>query len=170
MPTVLEAPKASGGRELKGWHVLAILLAFFGTVASVNFVMIRSALATFSGEVTKHPYEEGLAYNKQIAAATVQNGLGWVVDAHATRDAGGMAAVDYRVRDKSGAPVAGLDARLHFAWPTDMKRDKHVMLAETAPGVYTVREPLGAGAWDLEFSASRNGAIVFQSVNRVDLK
>ena len=56
---------ADKGKPLTGWKVLAMLLAFFGVVGAVNAVMVYSALSTFSGEVEAHPYEHGLAYNRE---------------------------------------------------------------------------------------------------------
>ncbi len=76
---------ADKGRPLTGWMVLAMLLAFFGVIGSVNAVMVYSALSTFSGEVEAHPYEHGIAYNREIASAREQAARGWKVDASLER-------------------------------------------------------------------------------------
>ena len=57
------------GFTLKGRHVLAMLLLFFGTVFGVNFYMARVAIQTFSGLEAEKPYQSGLKYNEVIAAA-----------------------------------------------------------------------------------------------------
>jgi len=64
----------AGGRPLNGWKVLAMFVGFFLVVGAVDGLMIYKALGTFSGEVTPHPYERGLAYNKEIAAGARAGG------------------------------------------------------------------------------------------------
>ena len=55
----MSAPAAREFR-LNGWHVLAMLVAFFGVVIAVNVGFAVQAYSTFPGEVTARPYEEGL--------------------------------------------------------------------------------------------------------------
>ena len=45
-----------------------ILIAFFVLGLGANGVMIYYALSTFSGEVAKKPYEQGLAFNNEMKA------------------------------------------------------------------------------------------------------
>ncbi len=76
------ATAEDGARRLTGAKFLAILLGSFAVVASVNGTMVYYALSTFSGEVDPHPYEHGLAYNRDIAAAEAQDARHWQVAAH----------------------------------------------------------------------------------------
>ena len=46
--TTNDAVKTKG--ELKGWHVLLIILGMFGVVFAVNGYMIYKAITTLSGE------------------------------------------------------------------------------------------------------------------------
>ena len=64
--------RSSDGRRsarFKGWMVLATLVAFFGTIFVANGSLVYYALSTFSGDRRRDPYEHGLAYDKDIAAA-----------------------------------------------------------------------------------------------------
>ena len=63
--------------RLKGWHVLAGMIAFFGVIFSVNAFFITTALRTFPGEETRRSYVQGLAYNDVIAERQAQAALGW---------------------------------------------------------------------------------------------
>ena len=54
----LPAARISG---LRGHHVLAGFLAFFGVVLAVNGAMIYSAISTHTGLVAIEPYRKGLA-------------------------------------------------------------------------------------------------------------
>lgn len=153
-------------RRLTGFGVLAILLGAFGVIAAVNGTMVYYALSTFSGEVDPHPYEHGLAYNKDIAAAVAQEARHWQVSAHVTAN-GAMKTVEAAFRDEAAHPISGLHvtARLEFA--TDMIHDRNVTLSETAPGSYSGVLPLAAGNWDLVLNAEREGKQLFVSRNRL---
>jgi nitrogen fixation protein FixH len=157
------------GFALKGWMVLTLLLGAFGVVAGVNAVMIHYAIATFRGEQETSPYEHGLAYGKDIEAAHAQEALGWHASAGVSRNADGNALVEVDVTDASQMPVSGLAFISALDSPIDKKLDKHLSLLETAPGVYSGRVAADAGQWDLLLEASRDGARVFRSKNRITL-
>ena len=84
-----ESDYRPGGRVLTGRMVLLMLVGFFGVMLAVNFVFATYAVKTFSGLDSDNPYDSGLAYNKEIAAAKAQADLGWTVDLTRTPDAGG---------------------------------------------------------------------------------
>ena len=156
-------------RPLTGGRVLVMLVAFFGTVAAVNALMIHYALSTFRGEVADHPYEVGLAYNSEIEAARAQEARGWKVDVR-FRNAPHGKSFEVSARDSAGAPLDGLRLIGTFAAPADMALDRPVELERRAPGVYVGQVPVGPGNWDLELSAARGGETLFQSKNRIHLE
>ncbi len=172
MPQALpEAPgwghkPAGGTRTLTGRMVLAVLVAFFGTVASVNALKIHYALSTFRGEVADHPYEAGLAFNSQIAAARAQESREWKVGVDFRKDPAGR-RIEVSARDAQGHLIGGLRFIGIFAAPVDGALDRRVELRETADGVYAGEVPVSAGRWDLELSATRSGETLFQSKNRI---
>jgi nitrogen fixation protein FixH len=149
---------------LTGGKVLLILLGFFGSVFAVNFLMAYDAVSTFRGEVIDNPYEAGLHYDSQIAAADAQSKRHWQVDVTLA------GAVRATFRDVQGQPLAGLDVSGTFAAPSDKSRDRRFTMRETAPGVYVGAPPPASGVWDLELTAARGGATMFQSQNRVKLR
>ncbi|HUI21203.1 MAG TPA: FixH family protein [Methylocella sp.] len=158
------------GFALKGWMVLAILLGFFGVIASVNAVMIHYAISTFRGEQEASPYEHGLAYDKDIEAAREQEALHWKVSVGVSRDEGGEARVEVSIKDASQTPVIGLVLTSALDSPIDKKLDKTLSLAETAPGVYSGRITADPGQWDLLLDARRETRLVFRSKNRIALR
>jgi len=60
------------GFTLKGWHVLAIFVAFYGVMVAVNTIFIIDAYRTFPGEVSDRPYEDGVAYNQSLRQQAAQ--------------------------------------------------------------------------------------------------
>lgn len=159
----------AGGRPLDARKAFAIFAGFFLFVGAVNGFMIYKAVQTFSGEVVAHPYERGLAYNRDIARAREQAARDWKVDVRLSRDAG---ATEIRVtaRDASGAEVSDVEMVAVFAAPADLAKDVRVKLDETAPGHYLGRTALPAGQRDLVLTAVRAGEEVFRSQNRIDVE
>lgn len=153
-------------RGLTGWGVLGILLGSFAVVASVNATMVYYALSTFSGEVEPHPYEHGLAYNRDIAAAAAQEARHWSVAAHVSGN-GATKTVEARFHDDKDAAVSGLSVTAKLEFATDMMRDRHLVLSETAPGIY--RGPVAAesGNWELVIEAKRGARQMFLSRSRI---
>ena len=176
MPTVLPTAddiaqqQSKEGFRLTGPRVLMMLVAFFVTVAAVNAVMIHYALSTFRGEVTPHPYEEGLAYNADIQEARAQAARGWKVAGDVVRDAKGQAQIAVSALDATGAPIDGLSVSARLAAPADMKRDRSTTLEDAGRGLYRGAVAIDAGVWDFELAAARDGKTLFQSRNRITLK
>ena len=153
------------GATLTGRKVLAILLGSFGAVFAANGLMAYDAVSTFSGEVANNPYEVGLEYNSQIAAADAQSGRHWKVDV--TFAGAGVSAT---FRDARGRPIPGLAVSGVFAAPADMSRDRRFAMREASGGVYVGGEKPASGVWDLKLIAARHGATLFQTKNRVELR
>ena len=59
-------------RPFTGYHMTAILVAFFGVVIVVNFVMARYAVATFGGTVVDNSYVASQEFNGWLKGLTVQ--------------------------------------------------------------------------------------------------
>jgi nitrogen fixation protein FixH len=157
---------AAGKWSLSGRKVLAILVLFFGTIFSVNALMAYYALSTFRGEVADHPYEVGLAFNAEIAAAREQEARNWRVGANFVAAADGK-RFEVSARDGDGRPISGLHVTGIFAAPVDATRDRRVELVERQPGEYAALVPVAGGYWDVEIAASRDGAALFRSKSRV---
>lgn len=174
MPTNMQSTPARAGEDsgfrLTGRHVFVILCCFFGVMFAVNLTMARLALKTFSGEVTAHPYERGLRFNADLAAARAQDDLGWKIEGRTARDSDGTVSVEIDARDNAKAPLAGLVLKVMLESPTDRKRDRALDVREAAPGRYVARGAADAGYWDLVLAAGRGGEPQFQSRNRVTLK
>jgi len=157
------------GRPLTGRKVLAMLAGFFGVMLAVNFYMAREAVLTHPGLDIAHPYDAGVAYNKEIAAAKAQEALGWSVGLSRSGQ-GAATALTVTVKDKDGQPVNGLEAALHFVYPATSRLDKTVPAAEIADGVYAGAAELRPGHWDVDVDLKRNGEQAFRSRNAFNVE
>lgn len=158
-----------GGRPLTGRKALALFAGFFLLVATVDGVMIYKSLKTFSGEVIAHPYERGLAYNRDIAQSREQAARDWKVDVALARVAPGETEIRVVARDATGG-VSGATVTALFEAPADLSKDVKLVLLETAPGQFSARAKLPRGARDLVLTAERDGRELFRSKNRIDVE
>mgnify|MGYP006272587817 CR=1 FL=1 len=151
-------------RQLTGKHVLAMFIAFFTVVVTVNMIMFRAATSTFGGVETDSAYKVGLAYNNDLEAARKQAALGWRVDAKVDGQ-----RVVLSVRDRDGQIVPGLDGDVLLAWPADRRLDRKGVISARDGGRYEVEldKALPPGQWDVVVHLQRNGERVFQSKNRI---
>jgi nitrogen fixation protein FixH len=138
------------GFVLKGWHVLAALVAFFAVDIAVNSYFMVIAYKTFPGETSVTPYEDGLAYDSTLKQMHDQAALGWRITAGAT-DAG---RVRVQAFDKAGAPIRGLRMTGLLSRPATETGRRTLALQESAPGVYVASEGVLNGAWDLAVTAT----------------
>ena len=162
---------APAKRPLTGRTVLLCLLGFFGVVIGINAVMMALAIGTMPGLETEKPYQAGIGYNAEIAAARAQATRRWKVVSHIDRDASGRAVVRVEARDRDGAPLTRLALTVRLARPTDQRADRIISLTEREGGVYLGEAAdVAPGLWDVELNADRGTERVFRSRNRVTLE
>jgi nitrogen fixation protein FixH len=150
--------------ELRGWHVLAMLLAFFGAVIAVNVTFITYALGSFPGEDVRRSYVQGLEYNDTLAERHAQAALGWrAAAALNAREQGAVLEVTLRTRD--GAPLEGAAVSGALQWPTTSEFDRELVFNPAGNGRYVAQlGELPTGRWRLRARAERgDGALDFES-------
>lgn len=151
-----EAP-AREGFQIRGWHVLAGVIAFFTVVISVDAAFTVLALRTFPGQVSVTPYEDGLLYNRRIAQLEAQERMGWRASAGAEP---GQVALEFR--DRQGQPLSDLAVTGRLQRPATEAGRIDLRFAETTPGRYVATTGRISGAWDLtaEARGSTGGAFL----------
>ncbi|HVK80655.1 MAG TPA: FixH family protein, partial [Verrucomicrobiae bacterium] len=105
------------GFRMRGWHVLALMLAFFGFIIGVNVTFAVIAVRSFPGEDVRRSYLQGIQYNDTLAQRREQAALGWQANAGFTPSADG-AALEIVLRDSDGAPIDGATISGEIQWPT----------------------------------------------------
>lgn len=141
---------ASAPARFTGWHMLAILAAFFGVVIAVNLLLARLATSTFSGEVVANSYVASQDFNHWLAEARAEAALGWQADPVL---AGGKLAI--ALTDASGRPLTGAAVTADLRHPLGQSGDRNLRLAEVAPGHYAA--PLDAGRWQMRLTVLAGG-------------
>ena len=140
--------------KLKGWHVLLIMLGFFGVMFAVNGVFLYSAITSFPGEYTEKSYAQGLDYNSKLEARRAQAELGWTVRAGLME--GERSGVAVEIVDEAGAGLAGLEVSAVLRRPVTDTADLVLSLtADSADGSYSAYLPeLEKGRWELQIKAA----------------
>lgn len=158
--TVVDPPRP--GFRLNGWHVLAIVTAFFAVVIAVDVAFVVMAVKTFPGEVSATPYEDGLAYNRSFEQLRAQERLGWRATAAAE-----PGAVTVEMRDRSGQPLQGLAVTGDLQHPATEAGRVILSFHETRPGRYVAHPGDLTGAWDLTATAASPAGARFIAERRL---
>jgi nitrogen fixation protein FixH len=129
-------------RQFTGRHMLAIMIAFFGTIVAVNLTMAMFATRTFGGVVVANSYVASQRFNSWLAAARVQDGLGWQTSVASDETRRVTVAVAAGGRPMTGMMVTGFARH-------PLGREADVPLRFVASGAGTVRsvDPLPRGRW-----------------------
>lgn len=155
----------AGTWELKGWHVLAAMLAFFAAIIAVNVGFAIVAVESFPGEDVRRSYLQGLNYNDALAERRRQAALGWQASA-ALAGAGGQARLVVELHDRDGAPLSGLTLRGDLRWPADERLDRALAFAPDGEGRYVAPlDGLQPGYWRLRARAegANDAALDFEA-------
>jgi nitrogen fixation protein FixH len=154
-------PLRSGERRFTGWHMLAVVILFFGTIIAVNIVMILAATGTFPGLVVANSYVASQHYNEALESDRAQARAGWRMDLDAP---GGI--VTFRLADRDGIVQHRLTTIVRAGRPSSTREDREIELRETEAG-YSAAAPLPAGLWEIDVEARRDGAPVFRARKRL---
>ncbi len=136
-----------------GWHMTAIMVAFFGVVIAVNFVMASDAVRTFGGEVVENSYVASQRYNGWLAEARAQEREGWRADPAVRPDRRLALNVGRGTQAVDGARVTVIAQH-----PLGTLPDRTLQFATGATaGQYLSDAPLPAGRWLLRITIEQNG-------------
>lgn len=138
-------------RRFTGWHMLAIMVAFFAVVVGVNVTMARFAIGSFGGVVVENSYVASQRFNGWLARARTQDKLGWRV----------VPGIDVKGRlqiaatDAQGALIGGRMA-VTARHPLGRVPDRTIEMRATPRG-FVAETPLPAGRWKLRIVLTSGG-------------
>lgn len=134
--------------KLKGWHVLLIMLGFFGVMFAVNGVFLFHAITSFPGEDVKKSYVQGLNYNDTLAQRAAQAELGWTAEAGWRDD-----QLIFRLKDETGEALSNMSVIGELRRQTTRSGDRAIVYTAVGGGEYIVEDAtLAAGLWALRIS------------------
>ncbi|MEO1705318.1 MAG: FixH family protein [Pseudomonadota bacterium] len=140
-------------RELKGWHVLAMFVAGFSIIITVNLTLAFSAVRTFPGLEVKNSYVASQFFDDDRRA---QLALGWEIDVAAE---GKVFYLD--IRDATG-PLAPVITRATLGRATHVNDDQELNFAFDGTRHHAAITPLAPGNWNLRLVAIADDGTEFK--------
>ena len=124
-----------------GWHMTAVVVAFFAVVVAVNLVMATLAISTFGGTVVDDSYVAGQNFNRWLAEAKEQEALGW--RAEISRSPTGQVRVEAHLPQGVPADATLSGTAVHPLRGTPKQR----LTFRYDHGVFIATHPLPMGRW-----------------------
>ncbi len=140
--------------KMTGGKVLAITVAFFGVIISVNLFMAFKAVSTFPGLEVDNSYVASQVFDKNRKA---QENLGWTLAADYTR-ADQQLKLNFTGKDGKPAEVRKLDVLVGRT--TEAKDDRRPIFANQGD-VWTAQTELANGLWLLRVEAEAADGTAF---------
>lgn len=140
-------------RVFTGWHMTGIIVAMFGLVIAVNFLMAGYAIGTFGGTVVDNSYVASQQFNTWLAEARAQRRLHWRMDA--------TVGADRRIVVTAVAPAGPLAAAtvtVVATHPLGRLPERTLVLQRAGPGRFVAAQPLPAGRWLLRVDVQAGGS------------
>ncbi|MER8884895.1 FixH family protein [Mesorhizobium sp. M0500] len=148
-------------REFTGRHMLAIILAFFGVVITVNLTMATLANTTWTGLVVENTYVASQQFNRKSKEGRTQAALGWTGKLTIA-----WGEVRYGVTD-AGKPVRLHSVKVLFRRPAYEKEDESIKLALASGQEFAAQHMPRDGVWIVEIDADAGLARPYRDVRRI---
>lgn len=152
-------------REFTGRHMLMIMLAFFGVIIAVNFVMARFAVTSWTGLVVENSYVASQQFNEKMIAVRAQNDLGWVpkLDIAAGK-------ITFTLADRVGNPVKMTGGKATFQHPSFEAADWSAVLVSSGDGQLSASSAVSPGIWVVNVEVDGGLAVPYRHSERVLIK
>lgn len=148
-----------------GWHMLAVMLMFFGTIIGVNFFMARSAIMSWTGLVVKNSYVASQEFNTKSNNAQAQQDLGLT---DTLRYADGLLL--FSLVQENGDAVELTNLKIEVGRPSNLGQDAMLEMARALDGSYFATYPLDKGDWLAKVTGDLAGYGPWKMEHRLSLK
>ncbi len=153
--------QCSKQRQFTGWHMMAVMVLFFGTIISVNFVMAWNASRSWSGLVVENTYIASQQFNGKVAETRAFKASGIT-----GRLTAGPGAIRYIVT-RNGEPAKQIDRVVAvFKRPVEEHEDLRIELDRQGEGAFLAAEKLKSGQWIADVTAMAGEAVVYRQAIR----
>lgn len=135
-------------REFTGWHMLGVIVLFFGVIISVNLYMAFSAIDTWTGLVVENSYVASQEFNTKLAIARDREAAGWT---------GGLDYSDgelvFSLTGGDGEPLDLTGVHVAVSRPIGIEGDQDLVLTLAEDGTHRVAVDLEPGVWNAKIAA-----------------
>ncbi|WP_394688690.1 FixH family protein [Hoeflea sp.] len=148
-------------REFTGKHMLFSMVAFFGVIFTVNMIMARFAVTTWSGLVVPNTYVASQEFNAQAAQSRAIAAKGYDVAFEPGAD-----GVSILLTDSKGLPASADSVSASLRRPVGTEDDRELVFMADGPGKFTAEGALAEGEWIAHVTALSNGEIIYKKGRR----
>ncbi|AXV17997.1 cation transporter (plasmid) [Neorhizobium sp. SOG26] len=153
------------GFVFTGWHMIGVMVLFFGTIISVNVYMAYNAVTSWSGLVAQNTYVASQQFNGKAAEARALAASGVV----------GTLLIDgsdirFEISHPDDGLVAADELVLAFKRPVGEHQDFELDLVPVSQGVFTTQHEVLPGEWIVDASATRDGKRILHQVERISVR
>lgn len=149
-------------RGFTGWHMLSIMVAFFGTIISVNVLMAYYANYSWSGMLSKNTYVASQDFNIKAAEARE-----WARQGFRGKVTVDRSAVSYFLEGPVEALSEVKAVTAVFHRPVGDHQDFAIELQPSADGAYSAAHALAPGPWIVDLEAKSHDRTVFHQAERI---
>lgn len=139
-------------RQFTGKHALAVFVAAFGVIITVNLLLAYNAVRTFPGLEVKNSYVASQEFNDRLQE---HKELGWEIRAELS---GGLLVL--HITDKAGAPVEVAELQAVVGRATHVKDDFSPDFIFDGQA-YSTPASLGRGNWNIRLVAKDHDGAEF---------
>jgi nitrogen fixation protein FixH len=136
-----------GFDKFTGWHMVAVMVLFFGTIISVNLSLAWFANKTWTGLVVKNTYVASQEFNGKTRQILAQSDLGWNV-----KPEFGSKEIVLNLTDSQGRKINDAIVTARIGHPAHENSDRLVQLVADQGGVYRAQTELESGIWEADIS------------------
>ena len=144
-----------------GWHMFWIMIAFFGTIISVNVTMAYLANSSWSGMLAKNTYVASQDFNKNADRAKE-----WAREGYKGEVSLEGGKVSYRLEGPAAVVAAVDHIEATFHRPVGDKQDFAIKLTRDGDR-FTAADMPAEGPWIVDFAAMRDDEVVFHQAERI---
>lgn len=148
-------------KEFTGRHMLGTMVAFFGVIITVNLVMARFAVTTWSGLVVPNTYVASQEFNSRAAASRAIAALGYQIDLDSGAD--GLSIV---LTDADGQPAFADSLIAQLRRPVGEHQDRQMVFTRYPDGTYRAPGELLEGEWIATVTATRGDETIYKRGHR----
>lgn len=152
-------------RQFTGWHMLVVMVLFFGTIITVNIVMAVYANTSWTGLVVQNTYVASQEFNRKAAEGRAQAARGWQTTLELQ-----PGLVRFALADASGAAVHPKGVTAKFRRPAYEAEDETITLKPLPDGAYGAERTIRDGIWIVEVEADIGEALPYRDVRRIVVK
>lgn len=157
--------QTEGGRPFTGKHMILVMMAFFGTIISVNLVMASFARSSWTGLVVQNSYVASQQFNEKMAESRALAKLGWTGTLETT-----SRKVVYRLGDRNGKPVAVTRGKAIFRHPAAEGADWTVDLRPETDGTLVADTSVLDGLWAVELEVEAGLGKPYRQMIRTSIR